>query len=243
MSKLNRAIKTTLRRALRHQEGYGMRHVMNFTDVDDKIIRQAGKTGETPQGLAARRAAFRGLAAATFRLDELFGGIEQDGAYIGPADAEVTVSVFNDLQCTDCADYELEVIKKTGYAGDFLIVADFIRFAREQGIQPTCRGSAPGSIVTFRGSVDDASGIRSVRVNGGDATLRDDGSFTADVPTVFGINFVDVAAVDSGGAGSEGVVMAGGRGIHDSCDCGGSVAGVAASGSDGVSESLAVSAD
>jgi cysteinyl-tRNA synthetase len=30
-----------LRRALRHQEGYQMRHVMNFTDVDDKTINAA----------------------------------------------------------------------------------------------------------------------------------------------------------------------------------------------------------
>ena len=36
-----------------------------------------------------------------------------------------------------------------GYAGYFLIVADFVRFAREQKIQTTCRGSAPGSIVTY----------------------------------------------------------------------------------------------
>ncbi len=46
-------------------------------------------------------------------------------------------------------DYELGVILTMGYAGYFLIVADFIRFAREQGIQTTCRGSAPGSIVTY----------------------------------------------------------------------------------------------
>jgi DNA polymerase-3 subunit alpha len=46
-------------------------------------------------------------------------------------------------------DYELGVINRMGYAGYFLIVADFVRFAREQGIQTTCRGSAPGSIVTF----------------------------------------------------------------------------------------------
>ncbi|HTC85208.1 MAG TPA: DNA polymerase III subunit alpha, partial [Candidatus Acidoferrum sp.] len=46
-------------------------------------------------------------------------------------------------------DYELDVIIKMGYAGYFLIVADFIRFAREQSIQTTCRGSAPGSIVTY----------------------------------------------------------------------------------------------
>jgi DNA polymerase III subunit alpha len=46
-------------------------------------------------------------------------------------------------------DYELGVITRMGYAGYFLIVADFIRYAREQGIQTTCRGSAPGSIVTY----------------------------------------------------------------------------------------------
>src|SRR5919204_1304140 len=46
-------------------------------------------------------------------------------------------------------DYELGVITKMGYAGYFLIVADFVRFAREQRIQTTCRGSAPGSIVTY----------------------------------------------------------------------------------------------
>ena len=46
-------------------------------------------------------------------------------------------------------DYELGVITSMGYAGYFLIVADFVRYAREQGIQTTCRGSAPGSIVTY----------------------------------------------------------------------------------------------
>ena len=46
-------------------------------------------------------------------------------------------------------DYELGVILRMGYAGYFLIVADFVRFAREQGIQTTCRGSAPGSVVTY----------------------------------------------------------------------------------------------
>jgi DNA polymerase-3 subunit alpha len=46
-------------------------------------------------------------------------------------------------------DYELGVIISMGYAGYFLIVADFIAFAREQRIQTTCRGSAPGSIVTY----------------------------------------------------------------------------------------------
>ena len=34
-----------LRRALRYQEGYAMRHVMNFTDVDDKTITASQKAG------------------------------------------------------------------------------------------------------------------------------------------------------------------------------------------------------
>ena len=36
-----------LRRALRHQEGHGMRHVMNFTDVDDKTIAAAEQAGQS----------------------------------------------------------------------------------------------------------------------------------------------------------------------------------------------------
>ncbi|MDQ4035715.1 MAG: DNA polymerase III subunit alpha, partial [Chloroflexota bacterium] len=46
-------------------------------------------------------------------------------------------------------DYELGIIDRMGYSAYFLIVADFTRFAREQGIMITCRGSAPGSIVTY----------------------------------------------------------------------------------------------
>ncbi|CAN5775298.1 DNA polymerase III subunit alpha [soil metagenome] len=55
--------------------------------------------------------------------------------------------VTPDLQAR--LDYELEVIISMGYAAYFLIVADFTRFARQQGIATTCRGSAPGSIVNY----------------------------------------------------------------------------------------------
>ena len=47
-------------------------------------------------------------------------------------------------------DYELSVIKQMGYSGYFLIVWDFIRFAREKGIYVgPGRGSAAGSIVSY----------------------------------------------------------------------------------------------
>ena len=57
-------------------------------------------------------------------------------------------------------DYELDVICRMGYAGYFLIVADFTRFAREQGIAITCRGSAPGSIVTHTLGITPVDPIR-----------------------------------------------------------------------------------
>jgi len=47
-------------------------------------------------------------------------------------------------------DYELDVIQRTGYAGYFLIVADFIAYAREQGIAVgPGRGSAAGSLIAY----------------------------------------------------------------------------------------------
>ncbi len=47
-------------------------------------------------------------------------------------------------------DYELNIIKKTGYAGYFLIVKDFIDFAKSQDIPVGLgRGSAAGSLVAY----------------------------------------------------------------------------------------------
>ncbi len=48
------------------------------------------------------------------------------------------------------AKYEVEVIKKMGFPGYFLVVADFIAWARAQGIRVgPGRGSAAGSIVAY----------------------------------------------------------------------------------------------
>lgn len=43
-------------------------------------------------------------------VQQLFGGIYQEGALIGPEDAEVTVTVFTDLRCPSCGDYQVEEI-------------------------------------------------------------------------------------------------------------------------------------
>ncbi|MFN5582801.1 DNA polymerase III subunit alpha [Gemmatimonas sp.] len=53
-------------------------------------------------------------------------------------------------------DYELGVITKTGYAGYFLITADFIKAARDRGIPVgPGRGSAAGSLVAYATKITD----------------------------------------------------------------------------------------
>nr|MBA3551012.1 DNA polymerase III subunit alpha [Patescibacteria group bacterium] len=46
-------------------------------------------------------------------------------------------------------EYELEVIKNKGYARYFRVVSDLLRFAHENGILTTIRGSVAGSLVTY----------------------------------------------------------------------------------------------
>jgi len=43
-------------------------------------------------------------------VQELVGGIPQLGDRLGSDDAPITIDVFNDIQCTRCADYQREVI-------------------------------------------------------------------------------------------------------------------------------------
>jgi DNA polymerase-3 subunit alpha len=46
-------------------------------------------------------------------------------------------------------DHELDIICRMGFAGYFLIVWDFVRFARERGIPARARGSACGALVSY----------------------------------------------------------------------------------------------
>ncbi|HWP38315.1 MAG TPA: DNA polymerase III subunit alpha [Gemmatimonadales bacterium] len=58
-------------------------------------------------------------------------------------------------------DYELGVITKTGYAGYFLIVHDFIRAAKERGIPVgPGRGSAAGSLVAYALGITNVDPLR-----------------------------------------------------------------------------------
>ncbi|MFA4936665.1 MAG: DNA polymerase III subunit alpha, partial [Patescibacteria group bacterium] len=52
-------------------------------------------------------------------------------------------------QVRDRLEYELGIIMKKGYAGYFLVVADFVNWARQHEIIATTRGSAAGSLVSY----------------------------------------------------------------------------------------------
>ncbi|MCS7281508.1 MAG: DNA polymerase III subunit alpha [Desulfobacterota bacterium] len=58
-------------------------------------------------------------------------------------------------------NYEIDVIKKTGFVGYFLIVSDFIDFAKKNGIPVgPGRGSAAGSLVAYCLNITDIDPIR-----------------------------------------------------------------------------------
>jgi protein-disulfide isomerase len=59
-------------------------------------------------------------------VQELIGGIPQLGDRLGADDAPVTIDVFNDVQCTRCADYQLDVIDP--------LIEDYVRTGEAQMI-------------------------------------------------------------------------------------------------------------
>ncbi|OHA16417.1 MAG: DNA polymerase III subunit alpha [Candidatus Taylorbacteria bacterium RIFCSPHIGHO2_02_FULL_45_28] len=60
---------------------------------------------------------------------------------------------------TKRADYELKVIKDKGYAPYFLVVADMLRFARENKILSNIRGSVSGSLITYLAGITNINPI------------------------------------------------------------------------------------
>ncbi|MFN5875815.1 MAG: DNA polymerase III subunit alpha, partial [Ignavibacteria bacterium] len=61
----------------------------------------------------------------------------------------------------DRVSFELSVIKRMGYAGYFLIVADFIRAARQMGVRVgPGRGSAAGSLIAYALRITDIDPLK-----------------------------------------------------------------------------------
>jgi DNA polymerase III subunit alpha len=52
-------------------------------------------------------------------------------------------------ELTERIEYELDIIKTKGYAPYFICVADYVRYAKSNGIVESTRGSAAGSLVSY----------------------------------------------------------------------------------------------
>ncbi len=63
-------------------------------------------------------------------------------------------------QVRERIDYELEVISSKGFSGYFLIVWDFMRYARGEGIPCGARGSACSSVVAYCLDISDPDPLR-----------------------------------------------------------------------------------
>jgi DNA polymerase III subunit alpha len=57
--------------------------------------------------------------------------------------------IIKNPEIIDRIEYELKVIRDKGYAPYFLVVGDLLRYAKENGILTTIRGSVAGSMVTY----------------------------------------------------------------------------------------------
>jgi len=106
---------------------------------------------EVPEGFDAdeylRRLCYQGLAV------RYGGNLESDYEWIVDEKKVLAKSPqqeFKKKEILDRLDFELSVIKKTGFASYFLIVADFINWAKNNGIVVgPGRGSAAGSLVAY----------------------------------------------------------------------------------------------
>ena len=111
---------------------------------------------------------------APTRCSASTAGSTQHGAELGSPDAPVTISIFNDLQCTDCADYQLEtvppLIEELVRAGDAQLefrhrsVGQKVDTARPRWPRPprasrTTSGSSPTSSSSTRTRSETSSGV------------------------------------------------------------------------------------
>ncbi len=116
-----------------------------FPDIPDAISNTAKVAEKVNVEITLGKASFPifdipdGLTADEYLRKSCFEGFERLFTKDDPRYQERV----------DRLEYELEIIAKKGYSTYFLIVADFMNWATDQGIVTNTRGSAAGSFVLY----------------------------------------------------------------------------------------------
>jgi DNA polymerase-3 subunit alpha len=79
------------------------------------------------------------ISESEYLWSEVWKGFEKRGL-----DSKPNVGEYKER-----IEYEMSVITEMGFSGYFLIIADWVKYARENGIQVDLRGSAASSLVNF----------------------------------------------------------------------------------------------
>jgi DNA polymerase III subunit alpha len=136
-----------------------------FADIPEalansvEIARRASLTLKLGQPRLPRYPVPGDMSTEDFLRREAEAGLEKRLADIAAAPA--AGGAFDSEQYRKRLQAELDVICKMGFAGYFLIVADFIRWARENGVPVgPGRGSGAGSLVAYSLRITDLDPLR-----------------------------------------------------------------------------------
>ncbi len=82
-------------------------------------------------------------------------GLQRHLEQLPPSEGDLDVARYRDR-----LDYELGIVNEMGFAGYFLIVEEFVNWARDNGVPVGCRGSGAASLVAFCLGITDLDPLR-----------------------------------------------------------------------------------